>query len=70
VTLAANTAYFLVSEEFFNGDSWYDQSTRVTTTSVALCNGAVWLSDGAVGGGIGFINRTFGPVDFQYETPP
>lgn len=45
VTLKANTAYYLVSEETTGGDQWYDSGT-VTTTSVGAVNTSIWSSDG------------------------
>ncbi|MET0650390.1 MAG: Ig-like domain-containing protein [Pyrinomonadaceae bacterium] len=65
VTLAANTAYYLVSQETSGGDQWYDSNTVLTTTSVAAVNNAVqrpsssWV---AVGG----ANNSHVPVDFKY----
>ena len=42
VTLSANTSYYLVSQEDYNGDQWYDCDSHVTTTSVATCDGFVY----------------------------
>jgi hypothetical protein len=70
VTLAANTTYWLLSQETAGGDSWYDWDTQVTTTGAALDNAVAW------GAGLGFWNtfavannRAFGPVDFKYSGP-
>ena len=35
VTLLPGTAYYVMSEENFGGDNWYDFNTTVTTTSIA-----------------------------------
>lgn len=70
VTLAANTAYYLVTQETSGGDQWYDSNTVVATTNVATVNNAVqkpnntWQSAGST-------NNSFGPVNFKYvsKTP-
>ena len=41
VTLTANTAYYLVSQETSGGDQWYDSNTILTTTTKATVNNAV-----------------------------
>src|SRR6185369_13799083 len=66
VTLAANTAYYLVSQEFPGGDQWYDDTTVVATTSVAVCTGPVlnngsWTVRSPA-------NTTFVPMSFKYST--
>lgn len=66
VTLAANTAYYIASQETSGGDQWYDAATVLTTTSAAVVNSAVqrpgttWVVSGGA-------NNSFGPVDFKYE---
>jgi hypothetical protein len=71
VTLSANTAYYLVSQETSGGDQWYDFNTVLTTTTVATVNNAVQRPNNtwqAAGG----ANNSFAPVDFKYasSTPP
>ena len=39
ITLAANTAYYVVSQETSGADQWYDFNTTLTTTAVATVNG-------------------------------
>jgi hypothetical protein len=70
VTLAANTSYYIASQEANHGDSWYDSNTIVSSTSVATVNGRVssnngnsWSTTGAVPG------QVYGPVDFLYDGP-
>src|SRR5262249_18484274 len=46
VTLAANTSYYLVSQESSGGDQWYDFNTVLTTTAAGSCNGAVYAGGG------------------------
>lgn len=64
--LEANTTYYIVSEESLSGDYWYDLDTKVTTTSVASVDGAVY-SVGSAWIPLGAPNRSYGPVDFIYE---
>ena len=65
VTLAANTAYYVVSQETSGGDQWYDFNTVLTTTSVAVVNNAIqrpnnsWIAAGGA-------NNSYVPVDFKY----
>ena len=65
VTLAANTAYYVASQETNGGDQWYDSNTVLTTTNIGVVNNAVqkpnnnWQSAGST-------NNSFGPVDFKY----
>ena len=67
VTLAANTAYYILSSETNLGDQWCNQDTTLTyNSSVATLNNAVYSF-----GGSSFINQStvygsFGPVDFRY----
>jgi hypothetical protein len=69
VVLQPGTLYFLVSEEFFGGDRWYDLNTSVTTTSVAQCIGPVFLMGSSLGGAYHVPNTTYGPVDYKYIAP-
>lgn len=69
VTLAANTAYYLVSFETGGGDMWYS-TTSVTSTNIATATGLAY-SDGA--GKFAAINApgsAFVPVSFLYSTGP
>jgi hypothetical protein len=64
VTLSANTSYYLVSQENYNGDQWYDCDSGVTTTSVAACNGFVYSWE--PWNVYLYPGRTYGPLDFKY----
>jgi hypothetical protein len=66
VTLATNTAYYLVSYESNGGDAWYNYNTTVTTTPVAQCQGAAYSYNGSTWGLAGTVNNTYGPLDFKY----
>ena len=65
VVLTAGRQYYVVSQETYGGDYWYDSTTTVTTTSVATeqswvySSGTSWIASGTAG-------HAFGPVDFKY----
>jgi hypothetical protein len=67
VTLNANTAYYVVSQETDKGDQWYDYyNTTLQTKNVATVNSAVRNSGSSyvvVGASAG---KSYGPVDFNY----
>ncbi len=65
LTLSANTAYYVVTQETFGGDSWYDYNSSVQTTSVATATSAVY-SSGASYVALGGPGQAYGPVDFVY----
>jgi hypothetical protein len=66
VVLAANTNYWLMSQETFGGDSWSDLNTTVTTTSVATVNTAAYGTGPGAWVAIAGPNQTYGPVNFKY----
>jgi hypothetical protein len=70
VTLAAGTAYFLLSQETAGGDSWYDWDTQVTTTEVAVDNGLAWSTDPGAWSTYALGNHAYVPVGFKYDTAP
>lgn len=67
VTLAANTAYYVVSQETSGADSWYDLNTLVTPTPAGSIIGPAWS-----GGGTSYTyysgspNQSYVPVNFKY----
>jgi hypothetical protein len=67
VTLAAGSTYWIVSQEIFNGDTWYDYNTVITTTNAAAATGATY----GHGSGDWWVfpdaNRSYVPVDFKYS---
>jgi len=65
ITLSANTPYYLVSQESPGGDQWAVETTTVTTTSEATCDGAILGKPGnwTIRPG---ANTLFVPVDFKY----
>lgn len=70
LSLQANTAYYLVSNELSGVDQWYDFGL-LTSTSVAAVNGSVY-SNGTGWSTINTPNTSYVPVDFIYATaaPP
>lgn len=64
VTLSANTSYFLLSEEKMPGDQIYNRTIPLTTTDVAVLEGAVR------GTAVPFEqfagDAAYGPLNFQY----
>jgi hypothetical protein len=65
LTLAANTTYYLVSQEVSGGDQWYEIGP-VTGASVATINSGVYSWSGSWQTN-GSQNNSYGPVNFQYS---
>jgi len=72
VTLAAGTAYYVVSQETASGDNWYDSDTVLTTTGVAVDSAVVWGMDSGSWARFAEANHCYVPVNFNYTTiaPP
>jgi hypothetical protein len=70
ITLQAGGAYYLVSQENTNGDTWYDQG-GISTTNVATVSDSVYF-DGANWNLVDGANTSFVPPDFLYSvlSPP
>ena len=66
VVLSANTAYYLMTEETFGGDSWLDLNTTLTTTSVATVTNAAYGNGPGAWFPMAGTNQTYGPVSFKY----
>ncbi|MBS0174759.1 MAG: beta-propeller fold lactonase family protein, partial [Nitrospira sp.] len=65
VTLAANTSYYLLSQETSGGDQWYDLSAVTPSAAASVDLAAVWLS-GFGYHGVGAVNQSFVPVSLAY----
>ncbi len=66
VTLNANTSYYVITQETFGGDQWYDYNgTIVQTASVATVTSSVY-GTGSPYVTTGSTGQTYGPVDFLY----
>ncbi len=72
VTLAANTIYYVASQEFSGGDRW--SRATITSSNVARIMGGIRSYNGFTWRNIGGNPYPFVPVDFIYEkdssTPP
>jgi hypothetical protein len=66
VTLNANTIYYIVSQETYGGDQWYDLNTTIDTATIATEVGAVYSTDGINFIPNGSAGESYGPVDFLY----
>jgi hypothetical protein len=44
ITLQANTAYYVASQENSGGDQWYDYGTVTTTTDASVTNSVYFFS--------------------------
>jgi len=67
LTLAANTAYYLVSQETSGGDEWYEANNTLTYPgTVATVNNAVY-SSGATYVAAYSANNCYGPLSFRYS---
>ncbi len=70
VRLAANTSYYIASQETRNKDSWYDSNTTVSSTSLATVNGRVTSSNGTTWDTSGAVpGQVYVPLDFKYQVP-
>ncbi len=68
VTLAANTTYYIASEETASGDSWYDSNTSVTSSALAAVNGRVSSADGTTWSTAGATaGQVYVPLDFKFQ---
>ncbi|MBL9113933.1 MAG: hypothetical protein JNJ83_02930 [Verrucomicrobiaceae bacterium] len=69
VTLAANTAYYLVSSEVSGGDQWYEGNNTLTyATSVATVNQSAFSSNGTSFSLSFSANNTYIPLNFRYSS--
>jgi uncharacterized repeat protein (TIGR01451 family) len=64
VTLAANTAYYLVSYETEGGDQWYDYGPVTSKPGIAV-NSAVYSFDGANWFTVGVPNTSYVPPNLK-----
>jgi len=70
ITLAANTNYYIVSQETAGAghDIFYDANTVIQTTAVAVVTSGVYF-DTATSSykPASTLNNSYGPVDFKYD---
>lgn len=67
IVLAANTTYYVVSQETAAGDQWYDKDASATTTGDGTLLGAVFTAGGTTyTAAPGSFGHLYGTVDFKY----
>jgi len=67
VILAANTEYYLVSQETAGGDMSYGDNTRIATTAAAGVLASTYSDDGGMWWRYGgFGSYGYGPLDLRY----
>ena len=67
VTLNANQTYYVVTQETFGGDRWYDYNSTLQTSAAGSVTSAVY---GAAAPYVlnGSSGRSYGPVDLLYSS--
>lgn len=66
VVLQANTSYYIMTQESFGGDQWYDLNTSLQNASVASITAPVYSSGSSYITIGGMAAHSYGPVDFRY----
>jgi fibronectin type 3 domain-containing protein len=67
VTLAANTEYYLVSQEAAGGDMSYGDNTTIATTAAAGVLASAYSDDGSIWWRYGALGSYgYGPLDLKY----
>jgi len=66
VNLAANTIYYVASQEINAGDKRYYDETTITPTSVATVPNSILSNDGVTWSAGRTTNHCFCPVSFKY----
>lgn len=70
VTLAANTSYYIVSQEVSGGDQWYEGNNTLTyASSIATVNQSVYSSNGTTYTTSYSANNSYIPVAFRWSEP-
>jgi hypothetical protein len=70
VTIAAHTAYYLLSQETHGGDQWHNWSTKLTYPthqSRITINSAVYRYGSSPYASMDNVSGSFGPLDFRYS---
>lgn len=70
VVLAANTHYYLVSEESLGGDKWHDIDTSVTTGTAATLVSGIFSLGGGAWYPYGNAGHSYVPVDLVCSLEP
>ncbi len=67
MALAANTVYYIVSDEIATGDLWVGSGTILNHTSAVTVNGAARSTNGTTWTPASPVADTcYGPVGFKY----
>jgi hypothetical protein len=66
ITLQANTTYYVVSQEAYSGDQWYD-SGAVSSTTAAAVNSSIYSYNSATWYSVSTVNTSYVPANFQYQ---
>ena len=69
ITLQANTAYYLATQELIGGDQWYDYSGILTANDAAVSS-SIYSVDGSNWIPASVANTSYVPPNFQYSTAP
>jgi hypothetical protein len=64
--LPAGGSYYVVSQEFYLGDRWYDSGT-ISTTLAAAVNSGIYYANTGIWVPYGPANSSYVPVNFQYS---
>ncbi len=67
ITLNANAAYYILSQETAGGEGWYDKNTTLQTTNVATVVSAVYGDGTSSYVVLGGASQAYGPVSFLYS---
>ena len=67
ITLLANSAYYLVSQESLGGDQWFDYGS-VSPSSIGTVNGPVYTDGANHYVPVGLAGQSYVPLNFLYGT--
>jgi hypothetical protein len=68
VTLSANSTYYILSQEVWGSDQWYDNDTTVTTTQAGTVTSAVYCTTTLPYIITSTSNHEYVPVNFTYRS--
>lgn len=68
VTLTANTTYYLVSQEVFGGDQWYEYNSQLSTTTAGVISSAAYGNPSSTLFSFGNTGNSYVPVGLTYTT--
>ena len=65
ITLAANTAYYLVSQEVSGGDKWYEANSTLTFDPSLATTQSVYTSNNGANWWLYYNSCSYGPLSFK-----